>query len=434
MLTGMNSYNRNRALIPAGAFRYSLWLAVMALFLAGAPAHAQDDFKAGSADALGYEVTDAMVSGGESVFSANCAQCHAVHEQVVGPALKDVWERRDTEWLVNFIKYPQRVIDGGDEYAVALYEKYQQYMPNHDFLSDDEIKAVLGWVYVETKKGPAKPVVIGPTTEENEALSQGPASTLLTTIIFALMGLLAIVLVVMGLLISVLIGFIQKRDDISDDEKAYLTERFNLWKLVNNPAVAGLATFLFVGIVGQQVILGLFTVGVQQGYAPDQPIKFSHKLHAGYYEIDCKYCHTGVEKSKSANIPSANICMNCHNRIKTTSPEIQKIYKHIENDEPIQRVRVHNLPDLSYINHSQHVKVGGLECEQCHGEIKKMEVVQQHSLLTMGWCINCHRKTEVNGKSNEYYDRMLELHNAATDGEPLHVEEIGGLECGKCHY
>jgi len=121
-----------------------------------------------------------------------------------------------------------------------------------------------------------------------------------------------------------------------------------------------------------------------------------------------------------------------HNAIRTTSPEIQKIYTAIENDEPIQWVRVHNLPDLAYFNHAQHVKVGGLECEQCHGEIKEMEVVQQHSLLTMGWCIDCHRKTEVNG-DNEYYDRMVKIHNS-NGKKPMHVEDIGGLECAKCHY
>jgi hypothetical protein len=125
--------------------------------------------------------------------------------------------------------------------------------------------------------------------------------------------------------------------------------------------------------------------------------------------------------------------MNCHNAIKRESPEIQKIYRSLEKDEPIQWVRVHNLPDLAYFNHSQHTNVGGLECTNCHGEIAKMEVVQQRSSLTMGWCIDCHRKTDVNAKGNSYYDKLVELHNSENK-EPLKVQDIGGLECSKCHY
>ena len=176
---------------------------------------------------------------------------------------------------------------------------------------------------------------------------------------------------------------------------------------------------------------GLFTIGVQQGYMPTQPIAYSHELHAGQYEIDCQYCHTGVRNSKSANIPSANICMNCHAAIKPESKEIQKIYAAIDYDpetgeygeetQPIEWVRVHNLPDLSYFNHSQHVQVGGLECETCHGPIKEMEVVYQYSDLTMGWCINCHRETNVKSKGNDYYTNLVELHNENNTKEPMKV-------------
>jgi hypothetical protein len=125
--------------------------------------------------------------------------------------------------------------------------------------------------------------------------------------------------------------------------------------------------------------------------------------------------------------------MNCHSSIKTGSPEIQKIYKSIENNEPIEWVRVHNLPDLAYFNHSQHVNVAGLDCENCHGDIKKMEVVEQRSSLTMGWCIDCHRQTDVNTKGNAYYDKLVQVHEQEGKGT-LKVEDIGGLECSKCHY
>ena len=128
---------------------------------------------------------------------------------------------------------------------------------------------------------------------------------------------------------------------------------------LKSPTVIGIVTFLVIALGAKNVIDGLYTVGVQQGYAPEQPIAFSHKIHAGQYEIGCQYCHTGVEIGKSANIPSVNICMNCHSQIKTDSPEIQKLYAAQESGQPIEWVRIHNLPDLAYFNHSQHVKVGG---------------------------------------------------------------------------
>jgi hypothetical protein len=177
----------------------------------------------------------------------------------------------------------------------------------------------------------------------------------------------------------------------------------------------------------------MYGIGVHQGYAPKQPIAFSHKLHAGEMKINCAYCHTGVYKGKQSGIPSANICMNCHNAIKRESPEIQKIYSAIENNKPIEWVRVHNLPDLAYFNHAQHTNVGGLDCKNCHGEIATMEVVQQRSSLTMGWCIDCHRKSEVNGKDNGYYTKLMEAHSLVSKGA-MKVQDNGGLECAKCHY
>ena len=396
-------------------------------------------FTAGQAQAQkGFAVeafADGDIGKGETIFENNCLQCHAVHEQVVGPALKNVWERWPSlESITTFIKYPQKVIDSGDPYAQGLYKKYKQYMPNHDFLSDEDVQGVLAWVKVETDKGP--PVPVGPvvtTGTDGAVASTGIDSGLLTAIITGLSILLVGVLVAMAALIAVLVRNLRDREDLSEEEKDTLEQAFSFKKFVTHPTFIGIVAFVFISVAGQKTLDGLFAVGVQQGYAPEQPIPFSHKLHAGYYEIDCKYCHTGVEKSKSANIPSANICMNCHNAIRQESPYMQKIYAAIENDEPIQWVRVHNLPDLAYFNHSQHVKVAGLECENCHGEIKEMEVVQQHSLLTMGWCIDCHRKTEVNG-DNAYYDRMMKIHESKNTKEPLKAEDIGGLECSKCHY
>jgi hypothetical protein len=190
-------------------------------------------------------------------------------------------------------------------------------------------------------------------------------------------------------------------------------------------------------------------VGVTKGYAPEQPIAYSHKLHAGINGIDCNYCHHSARHGKSAAIPSANVCMNCHTYINegpSGKAEIQKIYdavgfdpekgQYIEGYEqkPIKWVRIHNLPDLAYFNHSQHVVAGGIECQECHGPIEEMEVVEQHSELTMGWCIDCHRQTEVNVADNDYYEEMHAKFKENHPGETFNVEAIGGLECGKCHY
>ena len=428
----------NKPLFGAKTVLFSIFLifssvfAVIAQEAADAGETTQEATTA-AADNSGIPSDPNMISEGAGLFKGNCAQCHAVHEKVVGPALANVWERQPVPWLINFIKYPQKVIDSGDPYAVALYEEYKQYMPNHDFFSDEEILSILAYVKDETAKGPAvaETTTTGGTTVADPSSSAN--SDLLLAIIVGLVLILIILVIVMVLLASVLTKYIKQEQDLSEEDEDYLNQKFSLSSVIKSPAFAGIVTFVFVAIVAKATVDGLFSIGVQQGYAPDQPIKFSHKLHAGYYEIDCKYCHTGVEKSKNANIPSANICMNCHNAIKTTSPEIQKIYAAIENDEPIQWVRIHNLPDLAYFNHAQHVRVGGLECENCHGEIKEMEVVQQHSLLTMGWCIDCHRKTELNTRGNEYYDKLVQMHEASSK-QPMRVEDIGGLECAKCHY
>jgi len=221
-----------------------------------------------------------------------------------------------------------------------------------------------------------------------------------------------------------------------------------------NPTIATLiiagGVMLMLGAFGYKY--GMEEVGVQQGYAPTQPINFSHKIHAGQYEIDCKYCHSTVEKSKSASIPSLNTCMNCHKYVKAaekyngkTSPEIQKIYnaigfdgdnmEYIEDYEqrPIEWVRIHNLPDLAYFNHSQHVVVGKVECQTCHGPIQEMEKVYQFSTLQMGWCIDCHRERGIDSENNDYYEEAHK--NMIAEGKDyITVADNGGLECSKCHY
>ncbi|BDD05096.1 cytochrome c3 family protein [Aureibacter tunicatorum] len=374
---------------------------------------------------------DAKISAGKSLFENNCTVCHAVHEQVVGPALKDVTERRSVAWLQAFIGNSQKVIKSGDKTAVKLYEEFgKTEMPSFDF-SEEEILSVLAYVKQESTVTPTPggedvvvdglPVPQQPTT----------SSEYVQVILLINVAILVLILVVLALIINVLTKYLNGKEGLSEEDREIVNQKFSLKSLFTSKPAIFFATLIFVAVVGKTVIDGLFLIGVQQGYAPTQPIAFSHKIHAGQYEIDCNYCHTGVTKSKNANIPSANICMNCHSQVKTDSKEIQKIYAAVENNKPIEWVRIHNLPDLAYFNHSQHVKVGGVECQTCHGPIEEMAVVRQHSNLTMGWCINCHRETKVNAEGNAYYDKLLEAHGSS---KSMTVSDIGGLECSKCHY
>jgi mono/diheme cytochrome c family protein len=392
---------------------------------------------------------EAAITAGEKLFKNNCAVCHNVQNKMVGPALKNVYERREIPWLVTFIQNSQKVIQGGDEYAVKLYNEYgKAVMPSFDYFSEVEIKTILAYIKNETENPPvadAGPVLADGAAGAAQA-GGGIPSEYLTLIIAGFVIILVLILVVLILIVTVLTKFINQKENIDEAEKEYVNQRFNIGKLVKSNGFLFFVIFLFTAVVAKTVIDGLYTVGVQQGYQPTQPIAFSHELHAGQYEIECQYCHTGVMISKSANIPSANICMNCHSAIKNVggadgvSPQIAKIYEAIDydpetaeygdNTKPIEWVRVHNLPDLAYFNHSQHVNVGGIECQTCHGPIQEMAVVQQWSTLTMGWCINCHRETEVNAKGNDYYNDLVKAH----DGGELKVVDIGGLECAKCHY
>ncbi|GJM61689.1 cytochrome c [Persicobacter diffluens] len=383
----------------------------------------------------GIPTDEATISAGQSLFEDNCTVCHAVHEVVVGPALKDVHERRPLDWIQSFIRNSQKVIQSGDEYAVKLYEEYNKTeMTSFDF-SNEEINSILAYIKVESGKTPVaaaeEPAADGASATQAGA-SEGVSDFVMYALVINLV-ILVLILIVLAMIVRVLTKYLEQKSDLDVEDQEIISARFSLAALFKSKPMIAIMTILFVAVITKTVIDSLFHVGVQQGYAPVQPIAFSHEIHAGQYDIDCNYCHTGVEKSKNANIPSANICMNCHSAIKTDSDEIAKIYAAVENNQPIEWVRVHNLPDLAYFNHSQHVKVGGLECQQCHGEVETMEVVRQEAPLTMGWCIDCHRTTEVNSKGNAYYDKLVELH-AEHSKEPMRVEDIGGLECSKCHY
>lgn len=375
-----------------------------------------------------------IISNGEKLFKGNCTVCHSINERVIGPALRNVTQKRPLEWIQKFIKNSQKVIKSGDEYAVKLYEEYNKTeMTAFDFFSDDEILSILAYIKNES----SKEIIVASSELESSPTdtiqSQEEPSEYITIIMVGLVTVLVLILVVLGLVVTILKKYLADKKGISVKDQEIINQNIDLGKFFKGNVFKGIFVFIVIIIIMKSGIDGLFTIGIQQGYEPTQPIAFSHKIHAGDNQIDCDYCHTGVRKSKNANIPSPNICMNCHSSIKPDSEEIQKIYAAIENDEPIEWVRVHNLPDLAYFNHSQHVEVGKIECKTCHGPIEEMEIVSQFADLTMGWCINCHRETDVNTKGNDYYTKLVEMHNSKSKNG-MKVEDMGGLECSKCHY
>jgi mono/diheme cytochrome c family protein len=386
----------------------------------------------------------AVIKAGEDLFNGNCKSCHRVKQKLVGPALAGVYDRVPSiDWIKNWVRNSSKVIASGDKYAVALYNEYNKsQMTAFTSYKDDQIMSIVAYIKSEADK-PDAPAA-GTQVAGGGAAQPSIPSGYLDAILVGMIIILVLMLVILGLISSALKKYLNEKQ-LTEEDKEVVNSPITFSAFARSPGFIFLVIFVVAAISFKTVIDGLYSIGVQQGYQPKQPIAFSHKLHAGAYEINCKYCHTGAMKGKQANIPSPNICMNCHSQIKKESPEIQKIYAAIGYDvatasytgkqKPIEWVRIHNLPDLAYFNHSQHVNVGGIECQTCHGPIQEMEVVKQYSLLTMGWCIDCHRKTNVNNEGNAYYDKLVQIHEASKGkGNKMKVEDIGGLECSKCHY
>jgi len=235
------------------------------------------------------------------------------------------------------------------------------------------------------------------------------------------------------------------------------------------PFIIAFVVFLFATIMGRRkkckakivmVIVSLLAIayvakitytearalGRQQGYAPVQPIWFSHKVHATQNGIDCEYCHVDARTSRHAGVPSLNVCMNCHNQVKegtvSGKKEIAKIYEHLgynpttmqydKPGKPIEWVKVHNLPDHVYFNHAQHVQAGKVECQECHGPVEKMNRVVEYKEFAMGdFCLDCHRKRGID-TSNPYYKHYK--FKDIKEGEKITVDKIGGADCSSCHY
>ena len=383
---------------------------------------------------------------GEKLFKANCSSCHkATDQKLVGPGLKgarDRWGNDDAK-LIKWVQNSQAYLKTGDSYANNLFKEYNQSIMPNQTVSTDEVVAILD--YIDSYVDPTPPP---PTADAGVANTANKEETNWTYIWIGLGLFFVILIIILAPVRRNLANSAQAKQGKVYNPDATFWSETKAWIYSHKKPVMllGFLVFLMLFVVGWNALSG---IGVYEGYQPEQPIKFSHKIHAGENKINCQYCHTGVEKSRHANIPSANVCMNCHKYIQegptTGKGEIAKIYAALDynpekgtygpNPKPIKWIRIHNLPDLAYFNHSQHVKVGGVECKECHGPIETMDVVQQFSPLTMGWCVNCHRETEVKADStNLYYTDLKAKFNAVHPGEKFTVEQIGGLECGKCHY
>lgn len=387
---------------------------------------------------------------GEKLFQTNaCNGCHKVDTRSVGPALGPIFEQEtDTKWLHSWIKNNQALIAAKDPKALKIYNEYNQAgMPVFPGLADADIEDISAYIKADYKKiqdAKAAPAAGGAAAAAED---KGPSEL----VIFGLIGVIVlafIIILVLNKVITTLEKLLSKKAllPIEEEEETVAVDRFaNVKKLAKNKKLVFFVLFCGTIAMGAWSWKTMWNIDVHTGYQPVQPIKYSHELHAGIMKIECQYCHSGAFKSKNASIPSLNVCMNCHKSVKTESPEIHKIYDALGYDpatakydstkaRPIQWVRIHNLPDLAYFNHSQHTTVGGIKCQTCHGPIETMQEVRQYSPLTMKWCIQCHKRTDVNAKGSAYYDQVLAAHEQIKKGQKPTVALLGGTECGKCHY
>ena len=420
-------------------------------------------------------------SQGEAIFKAKCATCHAVFQNGTGPKLYGAVQRWEDagegdliyEWVRNNAALRA---SGKSKRAAEVFAEYKgSVMTVFADLTDEQIGSIFEWVDSQdpnaSSGGANQAGIVAGETEEEEG------GTPWTWIILGTM-FVVIIMAVSGVRRQLKIA--TKESSEETDSLTYI-EEFKTWAWKYR---------LYVGIVSLVIVLSVFvglfktlySINVMENYQPSQPIAFPHDVHAGINGIDCKYCHNSVTKSKSAGIPSVNVCMNCHKKIngegKEYQGEIEKIYAaagwdpnkgpsggYTGETSPIVWNKVHNLPDHAYFNHSQHVVVGGLDCKQCHGDMTKMKEtakVQPHGelnkiqenidsqteftkpTLTTGWCIECHNQSGVKiaGTDNAYYTEIhnrlkkndYSLLNSYNDDGKVTVKELGGWECSKCHY
>ena len=394
----------------------------------------------------------ASAQDGKTLFMTKCASCHQVMKDATGPALMNLEERGKwadhneiLKWATNPAAYMAK-----DPYTQGLKAKYGSMMSSQELTLKD-VDAIVSYVnqVVTDSKKPA-------------AAAEGDAQpTANNAIIF---GVISLILAVVALILMQVNSNLKKMSD--DAEGIYRPEPVPFYKNKIYIAMVALVFFAMAGYFFSKAAIGF---GRQKDYQPVQPIFYSHKVHAGINQVNCLYCHGGAWDSKHASIPSVNVCMNCHKAINEYkkgpklytedgdlvdgTAEIGKLYAAAGFDvqkpnswdpskaKPIEWVKIHNLPDHVYFNHSQHIRAGKVQCQTCHGEITAMDEVKQVSELSMGWCVNCHRQTNVDFNydstgGNKFYSIYEKFHNDFKNGkmDSIKVKDIGGLECQKCHY
>ncbi|MFI5149928.1 MAG: c-type cytochrome [Bacteroidia bacterium] len=401
----------------------------------------------------------AQASDGKALFKANCTSCHKASDAIlVGPGLKGVKDRiPEGDWVHKWVKNSDAMIKSGDSYAKKIFEANGgKQMTAFPALSDADIDAIIEYV------NPGEVIVKGPITptdtpKQPEAQGIDPFWILLIAI-----GVLLILTLVLRSTKRSLKNVVNEKQGLPAEPERGLWESFKYWCEHNKRIVAVIVIYFIcvgvktcwysikdIGVYGGTSFTQKYDIGISEDYHPSQPINFSHKIHAGDNGIQCVYCHSGAEKSKTAGVPSVNICMNCHKGISETAnpgskEEIAKIYaaagwnpttmKYSGEQKPLVWNKVHVLPDFVFFPHSQHVMVGKVECETCHGNVKEMTTVKQFSPLTMGWCIDCHRTTEVKMEGNPYYEKLHAALKKKYGKQPITVANMGGLDCAKCHY
>lgn len=403
-------------------------------------------------------LNSASAQNGEALFKSNCASCHKPDKAFAGPALQG-WKDRvpGDDWIYKWIHNPAAMI-ASDAYAKSLFEKWKPtIMTSFGNLKNDEIDAIMS--YVDSYVPPA-------ATETTGTPGGEPASD--NSLLY---GILTLILALVAFILLQVNSNLKKLTD--EKEGIFRGEPVPFYR---NKTYLMAGILLLFGMGGYLTINSAIGLGRMKNYQPVQPIYYSHKVHAGVNQISCLYCHGSAQDSKTAGIPSVNVCMNCHVAITSYSgedlkredgtpvngtEEIHKIYKYAgwnpetkeynpdsnhdgipDGARPIEWVKIHNLPDHVYFNHSQHVKVGKQQCQTCHGNIQEMPEVYQFSDLSMGWCINCHRDTKVDffnketGAGNKFYSIYEKFHKDLKNNkiDSVTVETIGGTECQKCHY
>ena len=403
-------------------------------------------------------------SKGKALFNQNCAACHSLDRKMTGPALRNVETRLaddeglDREWIYAWVKNSSGLIKSGDAYANKVYDEFNKAaMTAFPTLSNEDIDNMLSYTAAEPAQATAVVTAVDGDSESSD-------SSMSNEVVLGALVFVFAILIFMLVSVNATLRRVMDANGVAIDKEK--VKKLPIWKaFIKNQFLVLVAAILLLLCSGYFAYGWMMQVGVDQGYQPIQPIHYSHKIHAGDNKIECKYCHSSARVSKTSGIPSLNVCMNCHKSIfeykgnpegpskddlangytnEFYTGEIKKLYAAVGWDEenqkytgeskPVEWVRVHNLPDFVYFNHSQHVSVAGIECQTCHGPVEEMEIMYQSSPLTMGWCITCHRETNVKMEGNEYYEKIHAELSKKYGVDQLTAAQMGGLECGKCHY